>query len=849
MQQFFDTLQDLNGNALTGLLDGITVLAFPGGGATTIYSDNGLTTMSSTVQADSTGQVSFYAPDGDYIIQYKKAGTVYKTRSPVNLFDGPAQVTWPDVGAVNAYAIANSALEKVLRTGLRATIKIAATNTAAPTLAYNGLAPKAIVYPGGAALNPGALLINGIYQMEYDGGSWQLRGSLAVPWYNAITAETAVSAVIVDFTVPYFYVERYGADPTGVALSDTAFATAENVAYTGGGGRIYAYGNTYSLNGTLTLRSGVTLIGSGSGGSEYYPGSPWNTVPVSRLWKKSTAAVGAHFILQTADQIRGLFLQTDKVGGCPNGQLQVGTSAAATLTDGTYNIEFEDISLFGPAIQAAALVDVTCVGLYFYDGSIANGVQRYGCRARGVRIVNFYTAIRLGNNCNANNFDGILIRQCYQHFVLDGSTELNCLENAFAGFNCFNIGLLPTVAITFTGAPALGAVSATLTGNWALQSAVIGVLFSTGEIRLVTLTQGATTATWTVPLAVAATANATAAQTIVFVLKNAAQNNSFAGYATECNGAAFYIEGPSLLTFTATLAAAATSGTLAANWTRPTGGYAVTLSNGETRTITLTNGATTATWSGGLANICQAAATVSGCVANTFLGKENEAQLSVVPVGNFHSLWAQPNSRTQISQQIIPAVATPLNFTNGLGNLVRWVTGISGTLPQLNGAGALVAADVNSKVFARFNVAQYQKAARLGFRARLVVTLNAPGGGVGDSITSVEFWYRVTDNATNAASLSVISVSRQPAANYVIGLKFLTGVNSGQGMGLAVVGGNMGAFTTTRMSVDLEIMSFTHDVTVVPMDQLAQITFGTQPATANDVADAIDLLTVANTAV
>lgn len=57
-----------------------------------------------------------------------------------------------------------------------------------------------------------------------------------------------------------------------------------------------------------------------------------------------------------------------------------------------------------------------------------------------------------------------------------------------------------------------------------------------------------------------------------------------------------------LIFATGTIAAGATSATLTANWTGPTGVYFVTFSNGEFRSVTLTNGATTATWSGGLAS-------------------------------------------------------------------------------------------------------------------------------------------------------------------------------------------------------------------------------------------------------
>jgi hypothetical protein len=64
------------------------------------------------------------------------------------------------------------------------------------------------------------------------------------------------------------------------------------------------------------------------------------------------------------------------------------------------------------------------------------------------------------------------------------------------------------------------------------------------------------------------------------------------------------------LTFASGPGSGSTSGTLAANWTQPTGAYNVTFSDGEVRSVTLTNGATTATWTGGLSNTVTTAATL-----------------------------------------------------------------------------------------------------------------------------------------------------------------------------------------------------------------------------------------------
>ena len=496
----------------------------------------------------------------------------------------------------------------------------------------------------------------------------------------------------------------------------SAFTTAETVAYVGAVGKIYAPSGQYLFQGTLTIRSGVILYGDGAGNSEYFPGATFNTVQVTLLRKSSAGTAGPMFILQTGDALRGLYLKFELLAGSQTGVIQIGTATHVTpFVDGTFNLDLHDISLYGPAIAGASLVDNTCTAIYFFDGNVNNGVQRYNNRFSNVRIQNFFNGWRLGENCNGNVFTGIAMRQCYNFWVLNGGSNASCIENVVAGLSMINIGVLPT------------------------------------------------------------------STPICFTLSNGAINNVFTGYSTECLGTAFSFD-------------------------------------------------------------------LSSSAGNVFLGYENEANLSVVPPGNFHALWAQPNNRSQSSQMILPATATPQNYTNGTGNLVRQVQNISGTLPQLNGSGTLVAADVNSKVFARFNSTVYVKSAAPTFRCKLSVYLNAPGGGVGMGVVEVEFWVRPTDNVTHAGSVSVISVNKKPASNYVAGLKFLTGVAAGLGYGLAVVGGNVGAVTANQFSVDLEIFACTFTTNVVAMNLYNSITWGTAAATANDVTDAVDLLTVADTA-
>ena len=101
------------------------------------------------------------------------------------------------------------------------------------------------------------------------------------------------------------------------------------------------------------------------------------------------------------------------------------------------------------------------------------------------------------------------------YFWLDGVLQytrdvssFNSTMNTYHYYLLFNWGThVANGTLTFTGAPT--GTSATLNANWALPSGNYGCAFSTGELRMITLTQGATTATWANALQTAPTATVT----------------------------------------------------------------------------------------------------------------------------------------------------------------------------------------------------------------------------------------------------------------------------------------------------------------------------------------------------
>jgi len=82
--------------------------------------------------------------------------------------------------------------------------------------------------------------------------------------------------------------------------------------------------------------------------------------------------------------------------------------------------------------------------------------------------------------------------------------RVNVTDQSIVDYLTGSIAAVPFVA-TLTGALIVGSISATLTANWTLPTGVYTMFFSTGQHRLVVLTNGAATVTWANALTVAST--------------------------------------------------------------------------------------------------------------------------------------------------------------------------------------------------------------------------------------------------------------------------------------------------------------------------------------------------------
>jgi hypothetical protein len=246
----------------------------------------------------------------------------------------------------------------------------------------------------------------------------------------------------------------------------------------------------------------------------------------------------------------------------------------------------------------------------------------------------------------------------------------------------------------------------------------------------------------------------------------------------------------------------------------------------------------------GVAYSIDSTATAAG--VNRFLGQTNEATASYLPAG-----WDFNTDRginfQQKTEMLLPSRTTGDRFIFVEGNKFTKFGQVSGTLPEMDeDLGTLTAGSANSRIIARFGASWYNIDAIPNFTCRLRVYADGYGTN-GPAIADVEFQYRVTNTSTKAASLDVLTVRNK--GSFISGLYFITGETSGDPFAIALVGGNYAALAFGTVTVSLEIEAVTSNNAVPNYTYLSDVSFASEAVTADDVTDAISLLTVADTAI
>jgi hypothetical protein len=257
MRQYIDTVQDSAGNALYNA--SIQVLNAQSGAAATIYSDNGVTVISpSIVTTDLTGQYKFFAPDGYYTLKFSYRGVLYKTLTPVAIFDGAVEALITDVGAANALSATQRPFPAAYAAGLRVRVKVANTNTGATTLNINSLGARPIVLNNGGALGGGELIADDIITLDYDGASWILDSPSLFPGFVRSADEIAASVTPSSFLYPVGDLRRYGAKGDGSTDDSAAFQRAVSTGFV-----VIPKGYSFKIVTPATKTGAIAIRGEG----------------------------------------------------------------------------------------------------------------------------------------------------------------------------------------------------------------------------------------------------------------------------------------------------------------------------------------------------------------------------------------------------------------------------------------------------------------------------------------------------------------------------------------------------------------------------------------------------------
>lgn len=164
MKLYSDVILDRNGNVVVGAT--VTVLDYPSGATSTVYSSDAIGTTANPLTTDSDGKFSFYAKDGLYTLSIAKSGITSETDGPITIQDTAG---WAGMGG---YGITTSGDQA------------AALNAALVAMAASG--PKVLKLTGSITVNSAITLQSGA-QIDLNGWTITWGGSTTVMFTSATT--------------------------------------------------------------------------------------------------------------------------------------------------------------------------------------------------------------------------------------------------------------------------------------------------------------------------------------------------------------------------------------------------------------------------------------------------------------------------------------------------------------------------------------------------------------------------------------------------------------------------------------------------------------------------------------
>lgn len=338
---------------------------------------------------------------------------------------------------------------------------------------------------------------SGIYQVQFSDGEVRsitlTSGATTATWTGALTG--AVTA---------------NANTCNSAWRITNNGTANPTINSSGYGR-------WSIDGVTITNSGGAYIGAGleinACGYAYYDIKP--SARITGTFKFGLILDGVEIM---ATSPHAIIDNSSGLTGGANVWITNGPDRTPGMAQGFSNRVTIDgqLNINGASITAYNIIDDGGSNHTISDNN-CNGASipmRFagvlGLRINNTEVENALAGAATGNAnilfADTAVFTGTSVGPC-QGFEISGGNVLGADMLAGATIRFTSVD----TAITFTAGLAANATSGTLNASWVPVSGQYRVTFSDGETRAVTLTQGATTATWAIGLTGAVTANATAA--------------------------------------------------------------------------------------------------------------------------------------------------------------------------------------------------------------------------------------------------------------------------------------------------------------------------------------------------
>ena len=249
--------------------------------------------------------------------------------------------------------------------------------------------------------------------------------------------------------------------------------------------------------------------------------------------------------------------------------------------------------------------------------------------------------------------------------------------------------------------------------------------------------------------------------------------------------------------------------------------------------------------------------------ARTYFNDASGIRTNEIYPDHFPVAWALPlrnismnNVRGNVTRSIPYSDSFDTTFFNnheeGSGVAIQRDDILTDNLPQLGGLN--IGVNANSRVLARWQWADTVSKLHMPIISGTIrLEVEAAGEGVGVHVSEFKFYYRVTNKTTGAGQLTIQSVYQEPASpnNYLCNLYFINGKSGGgsRSFAFAAAFGNVGAVTAANIAISLDMKVRNAKGRVSYYYKQSAMYVYCVNVVAEDVADAMSMMTIGSTAV